>query len=121
MLDFRKCEKSQTFISHTALAPLAARIREPPRELLKEGGWLKRCSLGWLPAAYLRLMPAFYRGVDPVIDHDRGTMPGVAGHSTVKPLLPPVMWTEKIDPKELNEELERAGRLPGGAAPASSR
>ena len=87
----------------------------------KEGGWLKRCSLGWLPASYLRLMPAFYRGVDPVIDHDRGTMPGVAGHSTVKPLLPPVMWTEKIDPKELNEELERAGRLPGGAAPASSR
>jgi len=85
-------------------------------KLLKEGGWIKRCSLGWLPASYLRLMPAFYRGVDPVIDHDRGTKPGVAGHSSVKPLLPPVMWTEKVDPQELHAELEAAGRLPGGLA-----
>ena len=41
---------------------------------------------------------------------------GVAGHSSVKPLLPPVMWTEKVDPQELHAELEAAGRLPGGLA-----
>jgi hypothetical protein len=53
--------------------------------LLNFGGWMARCSLGWLPAAYLRLMPAFYRGVETVIDHDHGSVPGIAGHSQVKP------------------------------------
>ena len=35
--------------------------------LLNEGEWISRVSLGWLPASYLRLMPAYYRGVSPVI------------------------------------------------------
>ena len=69
-------------------------------KLLNEGGWQKRVSLGWLPAAYLRTMPAYYRGIDPVIDHDRGTSPGIIGHSMLKPLLPPVLWTEKVDEQE---------------------
>ena len=90
-------------------------------KLMKEGGWLKRVSVGWLPAAYLRLMPSFYRGVDPVIDHDRGTKPGVAGHSSVKPLLPPVMWTEKVDAAELRKDQEASGRTFGTAVPAGSR
>lgn len=59
--------------------------------LLKKGGWLARASFGWLPAAYLRTMPAYYRGVDPVvIDHDHGNMPGLLNHSTRKPELPPI-------------------------------
>ena len=68
-------------------------------------------------------MPSFYRGVDPIIDHDRGTKPGVAGHSSVKPLLPPVMWTEKIDAAELKADNLAAGRTEDGmaAAPAGSR
>ena len=45
-------------------------------------------------------MPAYYRGIDPVIDHDRGTSPGIIGHSMLKPLLPPVLWTEKVDEQE---------------------
>ena len=64
--------------------------------LLNEGGWMSRVSLGWLPASYLRLMPAFYRGVDPVIDHDRSSPPGLNGHSTVKPVLPPTLWEELV-------------------------
>ena len=35
--------------------------------LLKEGGWLARASFGWLPSSYMRTMPSYYRGVDPVI------------------------------------------------------
>ena len=65
--------------------------------LLKEGGWLSRASFGWLPAAYLRTMPAYYRGVDPVIDHDHGNMPGLNGHSVNKPVLPPVDHMELSD------------------------
>ena len=65
-------------------------------KLLNEGGWMSRVSLGWLPASYLRLMPAFYRGVDPVIDHDRSSPPGLNGHSTVKPVLPPTLWEELV-------------------------
>jgi hypothetical protein len=66
-------------------------------KLLKEGGWLERVSLGWLPVSYLRTMPAYYRGVVPVIDHDRSTAPGVAGHSETKPKLPPTLWQEPVN------------------------
>jgi hypothetical protein len=45
-------------------------------KLLKEGGWLARASFGWLPSSYMRTMPSYYRGVDPVIDHDHGSAPG---------------------------------------------
>ena len=58
--------------------------------LLVDGGWIKRASFGWLPAAYLRTVPAYYRGVDPVIDHDHGNPPGLLNHSEAKPQLPPV-------------------------------
>jgi hypothetical protein len=86
-------------------------------KLLKEGKWMGRVSLGWLPASYLRLMPAFYRGVDPVIDHDRGTQPGVAGHSQVHPQMPPVQWTEKVDKKEVARETASQAGQPAGAPP----
>jgi hypothetical protein len=66
--------------------------------LLKEGGWIARTSVGYLPSSYLRNMPAYYRGVDPVIDHDHGNMPGLAGHSEAKPELPPMDHMEPSDP-----------------------
>ena len=65
--------------------------------LLVEGGWLQRASFGWLPAAYLRMMPSYYRGVDPVIDHDHGNPPGLLKHSEAKPQLPPVVEYEDIE------------------------
>jgi hypothetical protein len=81
--------------------------------LLVQGGWLRHVSLGWLPVSYLRTMPSYYRGVDPVIDHDRGTQPGVSGHSSTKPLLPKVIWQEPVDKKEiLDIELPEAKALP---------
>jgi hypothetical protein len=65
-------------------------------KLLVEGGWLKRGSFGWLPAAYLRTVPAYYRGVEAVIDHDHGNPPGLLKHSEAKALLPPVALWENI-------------------------
>ena len=65
-------------------------------KLLVEGGWLQRASFGWLPAAYLRMMPSYYRGVDPVIDHDHGNPPGLDGHSVVHPVLPPIEEWEMV-------------------------
>ena len=35
-------------------------------------------------------MPAYYRGVVPVIDHDHGSAPGLLKHSTATPELPEV-------------------------------
>ena len=66
--------------------------------ILKAGGWLSRASFGWLPASYLRTMPAYYRGITPVIDHDHGSSPGLTGHSEKKPHLPPVDHMELCDP-----------------------
>jgi len=68
-------------------------------QLLGSGSWVRRATFGWLPAAYMRHLPAVYRGVDPVIDHDHGSVPGLNGHSDVLPSLPPVKIPEK--PKEL--------------------
>ena len=68
-------------------------------ELLGSGSWVRRAKFGWLPASYMRHLPAMYRGVDPVIDHDHGSVPGLNGHSDVLPNLPPVKVPEK--PKEL--------------------
>ena len=68
-------------------------------QLLGAGSWVRRATFGWLPAAYMRHLPAMYRGVDPVIDHDHGSVPGLNGHSDVLPNLPPVKVPEK--PKEL--------------------
>ena len=59
--------------------------------LLKEGGWIGRTSVGYLPSSYLRTMPAYYRGVVPVIDHDHGNMPGLLNHSEAKPVLTPTL------------------------------
>ena len=66
--------------------------------ILKEGGWLGRTSLGWLPSSYLRTMPAYSRGISPVIDHDRGSAPGLLKHSARKPHLPPIAYWEPCDP-----------------------
>ena len=62
--------------------------------LLSQGEWLRRASFGWLPAAYLRTMPSYYRGVVPVIDHDHGNRPGLLNHSETKPVYPPVLDME---------------------------
>ena len=43
-------------------------------------------------------MPAYYRGVVPVIDHDHGNVPGLLKHSTNRPHLPPVIRMEEADP-----------------------
>ena len=69
-------------------------------KLLNEGGWLPRASYGYLPASYLRTMPWFYRGVDPVIDHDHGASPGVAGHSEATPTLPMLQPDDPNDPAQ---------------------
>ena len=66
--------------------------------LLSEGGWLKRASFGWLPTSYLRLMPSFYRGVVPIVEHDHGSVPGK--HSSKKPQMPPVRHMELCEPHE---------------------
>jgi hypothetical protein len=64
--------------------------------LLVEGEWLKRASFGWLPAAYLRTFPSYYRGVEAVIDHDHGNPPGLDGHSVIHPVLPPIEEWEMV-------------------------
>ena len=66
--------------------------------LLSEGGWLQRASFGWLPTSYLRLMPSFYRGVVPIVEHDHGSVPG--RHSAHKPKLPPVKDMELCEPDD---------------------
>ena len=66
--------------------------------ILKAGGWLTRASFGWLPSSYLRTMPAYYRGISPVIDHDHGSAPGLLTHSDKKPHLPPIDHWELCDP-----------------------
>ena len=88
-------------------------------KLLKEGGWLEYVSLGWLPASYLRTMPAYYRGVNAVIDHDVGTAPGVAGHSEMKPKLPPVLWKEQVNEAGYMDAASAAAAIASAADPNS--
>jgi len=66
--------------------------------LLTEGEWLGRASFGWLPTSYLRIMPSFYRGVVPVIDHDHGSAPGLIKHSDQKPVYPLIKDLELCQP-----------------------
>ena len=70
-------------------------------KLLVEGKWLARASFGWLPAAYMRNIPAYYRGVDCVIDHDHGNPPGLLKHSTIHPQLPPARAANRAATKTL--------------------
>jgi hypothetical protein len=72
--------------------------------LLTQGGWLKRASFGWLPTSYLRTMPSYYRGVDPVINHDHGSPPGLQKHSDKKPRYPPVKTMDLCDPDAATSE-----------------
>ena len=65
--------------------------------LLNEGRWLHHASFGSLPASYLRPLPNYYKGVDPVLDHDKGNRDGVLGHSTKLPQLPPVAFNFSLD------------------------
>ena len=88
-------------------------------KLLKEGGWLEYVSLGWLPASYLRTMPAYYRGVNAVIDHDVGTAPGVAGHSEMEPKLPPVLWKEQVNEAGYMDAASAAAAIASAADPNS--
>ena len=89
--------------------------------ILKAGGWLSRASLGWLPSSYLRTMPAYYRGISPVIDHDHGSAPGLLQHSAKKPHLPPVDHWEPCDPdhgkKNHTHEAAPAPSIPGEWVP----
>ena len=66
-------------------------------------------SLSALMALFRR---QYYRGVDPVIDHDRGTQPGVSGHSSYKPLMPKVIWMEPVDKSEVLDIEVPKGELP---------
>ena len=76
-----------------AYPPNAASPDDQAMDLLvNDDGWIDRVRWGWLPAAYLRMLPR-HQGVMPtaasaVLDHDRGAMPG-KGNSPVKPVLPP--------------------------------
>ena len=72
-------------------------------DLLGQGSWATRASFGWLPSSYLRVLPMFYRGVVPVIDHDHGNPTGLIEHSSEKPKMPtpgegaaPVEWKDGI-------------------------
>ena len=57
--------------------------------LVNDDGWIDRCSFGWLPESYLRMMPR-HKHIEPVIDHDRGApVSGRGKNSPVKPVLPP--------------------------------
>ena len=57
--------------------------------LVNEDGWIDRCAFGWLPAAYLRMLPR-HKGIDPVLDHDRGVpVSGAGRNSPIRPILPP--------------------------------
>jgi hypothetical protein len=88
--------------------------------LLTEGEWLDRASFGWLPTSYLRIMPSFYRGIVPVIDHDHGSAPGIAGHSEVKPRYPPIKDMELCQPDDpANKDLDRY--LPEAEAEAEAK
>ena len=82
MIFFNQTKRSRAVLTGWAEAMAWEGNRRAPDDqvldtLLKEGGWLARASFGWLPAAYLRTMPAYYRGVDPVIDHDHGAALGL--------------------------------------------
>tara|TARA_B100000795_G_scaffold222440_1_gene177371 strand:- start:548 stop:2749 length:2202 start_codon:yes stop_codon:yes gene_type:complete len=92
---FNNTERARALVGAWAEAMAYGTNPEAPddqvfNELLGPGGWVRRASFGWLPAAYLRVMPMFYRGVDPVIDHDHGNPPGLIEHSPTKPVMPPV-------------------------------
>ena len=72
-------------------------------DLLGQGSWATRASFGWLPSSYLRVLPMFYRGVVPVIDHDHGNPTGLIEHSSEKPKMPtpgvgaaPVEWKDGL-------------------------
>ena len=57
--------------------------------LVNEDGWIDRCAFGWLPAAYLRMMPR-HKDIAPVLDHDRGVpVSGAGRNSPIHPTLPP--------------------------------
>ena len=75
-------------------------------EIIGSNDWVQRASYGWLPVAYLRTMPVFYRGVDPVIDHDHGSPPGLIKHSPTQPILPPIETEqqESAEQQQLQQE-----------------
>jgi hypothetical protein len=59
--------------------------------LVNDDGWMDRASYGWLPASYMRMMPAHYH-IPAVIEHDRGARPtggdGLGGYQA-RPSMPP--------------------------------
>merc|ERR1712028_189051 len=67
-----------------------------------ERGRLARACFGWLATGVVLADHAcVLRGVDPVIDHDRGVPPGMIAHSSTKPQMPTVQWYEPVDAVEI--------------------
>ena len=96
---------NQTFTAQKVLTAWAEamayekNVKAPDDQVLDEllvNGWLERASYGWLPSSYLHMMPAYYRGVKAVIDHDHGNAPGLTGHSSDKAVLPPIAGFESL-------------------------
>ena len=96
---------NQTFSAQKVLTAWAEamayekNVKAPDDQVLDEllvNGWLERASYGWLPSSYLHMMPAYYRGVRAIIDHDHGNAPGLTGHSSDKAVLPPVAGYEAL-------------------------
>ena len=96
---------NQTFAAQKVLTAWAEamayekNVKAPDDQVLDEllvNGWLERASYGWLPSSYLHMMPAYYRGVRAIIDHDHGNAPGLTGHSSDKAVLPPVAGYEAL-------------------------
>ena len=111
MAFFNHTHKSRNVLTAWAEAmAYETNVRAPDDQVLNEvigsNDWVQRASYGWLPVAYLRTMPVFYRGVDPVIDHDHGSPPGLIKHSPTKPILPPIETEqeESAEQQQLQQE-----------------
>ena len=79
---FNKTKRSKALATAWAEAmAFPANQQAPDDQVLDEllvNGWLERASYGWLPSSYLHMMPAYYRGVRAIIDHDHlEPVPGI--------------------------------------------
>ena len=91
---FNKTQEAEALVAAWAAAMAYEPNAKAPDDqtldlLVNDDGWIDRCAFGWLPAAYLRMMPR-HKGIAPVLDHDRGVaVSGMGRNSPVRPVLPP--------------------------------
>ena len=91
---FNKTEAAESLLTAWAEAMAYEPNQNAPDDqtmdlLVNEDGWIDRCAFGWLPEAYLRMMPR-HKHIAPVIDHDRGAaVSGKGKNSPIDPVLPP--------------------------------